>query len=309
MRLSALDSIQHGLLNLRANWQLVVVLFVQTLVVSAISLVGLVPIVLVLGFAFLRGVMSAFDSSGGGQLRERILEAGIPLILAFLAAGLIWTIAFVVYCYFQGGVLGTLAAGERRAISEGVRWQSYREFSVNAFCKLAEGLTWPIFWLLNLFVLMGLAALTAFGVVAAGLFVLLREGSGAVQFVLGCSVFLVLVIAMILLAAWMQLALAEIVTGTRSALAAARRALGIAGRRFPGVALLFLLLFVASIVLAIILVPVSMVLEMALRERMMAYLTGQALVTLAQWLSSGFLTVVGSATLVALVIGEHEATA
>lgn len=309
MRLSAIDSIQHGLLNLRANWQLVVVLFVQTLVVSAISLMGLVPIVLVLGFAFVRGVMSTFESNGAGQLRDRILEAGIPMMLAFLVAGLIWTIAFVVYCYFQGGVLGTLAAGERRAISEGVRWQSYRAFSTHAFCKLAESLTWPIFWLLNLFVVVGMATLTAFGAVAAGLFVLLREAPGAAQFALGCSVFLAFVIAMMLLAVWMQLALAELVTGTRSALAAARRALAIGGRRSPGVALLCLLLFVASIALAIILVPISMVLEVALRERMMVYFTGQALVTSVQWIVSGFLTVVWSATLVALVIGEHEATA
>ena len=114
---------------------------------------------------------------------------------------------------------------------------------------------------------------------------------------------------MMLLAVWMQLALAELVTGTPSALAAARRALAIAGRRLPGVALLCLLLLVVSIVLAIILVPVSMVLEIALRERMMVYFTGQALVTSVQWIASGVLTVVWSATLVALVIGEREATA
>ncbi len=309
MRLSAIDSIQHGLLNLRANWQLVVVLLVQILAVSVLSMLGLVPIVLVLGFAFLRSVMSTFDSNSGPELLSRLLESGPPLMLAFLAATLIWTVAFVVYCYFQGGVLGTLAAGERRAVSEGIRWQSYRVFSTRAFYKLAEGLTWPIFWVLNLFALIGLAAVAVFGVLAVGLFVLVREGPGAAQLVLGCSVLLVFLIAMMFLAVWMQLALAEIVTGTRSALAAVRRALAIAGRRLPGVALLFLLLFVASIVLAIILVPVSMVLERALRERTTAFITGQALVTLVQWLSSGFLTVVWSATLIALVIGEHEATA
>lgn len=309
MSLSATDSIQHGLLNLRANWQLVVVQFLQTLAVTLVAILGLVPVVLALGFAFLRGVMANFASSGGTELLERGLEAGVPLIVAFLAATLIWTIAFVVYCYFQGGILGILAAGERRAQSEGVRWQSYRAFSVRSLFAFAEGLTWPIFWLVNLFVVIGLAAVAGFGFIIVGLFVLLGEGSKAVLIGLGCSVFLLLALFMMLLSVWMQLALAELATGTRGVLAATKAALAIAGRRLPGVALLFLLLFVASIVLAIVLMPVSMVLEIALRDRAGAYFTGQAFVTLVQWLVSGVLTVAWAATFVALVNGEHEAVA
>ena len=63
MRLSAIDSLQHGLLNLRANWQLILLQVLQSLLVMVISLVGLVPIVMVLGFTFVRG---AFDNFGSG---------------------------------------------------------------------------------------------------------------------------------------------------------------------------------------------------------------------------------------------------
>jgi len=309
MKLSAIDSLQHGLLNLRANWQLAVVLFVQTLVVSVISLLGFVPVALVLGFTFLRGVLSDFDTDGGAALLGRIAESIGPLILAFLAATLIWTIAFVVYCYVQGGVLGTLAAGERKAVTESIRWQNYRVFSLQAFFRHAEGLTWPIFWLLNLFMLIGLVFITVFGIGAVAISALLSQGPTAAQFAVGCLALLIFVVAMMLLMVWLQLALAELATGTRSALAATGAALKVAFKRLPGVALLVLILFVLSIVLAIIFLPVSMVLEVALRQRMGAYFAGQAMITLVQWLASGFVTVGWSATLIALVLGERELAA
>ncbi len=309
MSLSAVDSIQHGLLNLRANWQLIVVQFLQTLVVTVVSILGLVPIVFALGFTFLRGALERFDSGGGTELLERLLEAGVPLIVALLATTLIWTIAFVVYCYFQGGIFGVLAVGERQTRSGSARWQSYRAFSRSALFESAERLTWPIFWLVNLFLLIGLAALAATALVFAGFVVLLGQGHEAVQIGLGCLALLLLALVMVFLSVWMQLALAELASGTRGVLAAAKTALTTAGRRLPAVALLFLLLFVASIVMAIVFMPVSMVLEFGLRDQMGAYLTAQALVSLAQWLVSGMLTVAWSATCVALVTGEHRVAA
>ncbi len=309
MRLSATDSIQHGLLNLRANWQLVIVQFLQILAVTLISILGLVPIVLALGFAFLRGAMASLESGGGDELLEHILEAGVPLIVALLATTLIWTIAFIVYCYFQGGIFGILASGERRAQAEATGWQSYRVFSTRALFEVAERLTWPIFWLMNLFLLIGLGALTGFGSVIVGFVMLVGQGHEVVGIGIGCLMFLLLALFMMFLSVWMQLALAELATGTRGVVAASRAALAVAGRRLPGVALLFLLLFVASIGLAIVLVPVSMVLEIALKDWMGAYLAGQAFVTLVQWLLSGILTVAWAAIFVALVHGEHEAAA
>ena len=67
MRLSAVDSIQHGLLNLRANWELVIALFVQTIVVTVIAIVGLLPLVFALGFSFLRSTFGNLDGVDGAE--------------------------------------------------------------------------------------------------------------------------------------------------------------------------------------------------------------------------------------------------
>lgn len=306
MRLSAIDSIQHGLLNLRANWQLVIVQFLQTLAVTLIATLGLLPIVFALGFAFVRSTLKNFDASSGSELLERVLEAGVPLVVGLLATTLIWTIAFVVFCYFQGGILGVLAAGERQAQPAGAGWKSYYTFSTRLFYELAEQLTWPVFWLVNLFVVIGTAALAGFGLLAVGPFVLFGEGSEALQIGLGCVALLVFAVFMMFLSVWMQLAQVELALGTRGVLAAAKQALKTTLRRLPGLALLLLLLIVASITMAIVFVPVSMVLEFAFRSRLGAYFTGQAVISLVQWLVSGVLSVGWAAVCVALVNGEHE---
>lgn len=309
MRLSATDSIQHGLLNLRANWQLVLVQVLQTLIVGLISILGLVPVVLALGFTFLRSVVTDWSSSGATRIFERVLEAWVPLLGALLAATLIWTLAFVLYCYFQGGILGTLAEGEHRARSGGFEWQSYRAFSKRSFFEHAEELTWPVFWLMNLFALLAFSPIAALVLVMAVLSRLGGDGLEALWIAFGCLGFLFLAVFMMALSVWMQLALAELANGARGAVRAAKAALVVAGRRLPGVALLFLLLIVTAMIVAIVLTPVSMVLEMAFRGRVGLFLAGQALVTLAQWSLSGIVTVAFLATVIALVAGEHREAA
>ena len=305
--LSAVDSLLHGLQNVRANWQLLVVLFAQTLMTSVLTILGGVPIFLVLGVAVVRGIAAQFGTVGPIALWERFFEAGMPLLFALLAATLIWTLAFVVYCYFQGGILGTLAAGERRVRVQKPGWQDFQVFSWQSFARSAEQLTWPVFWLLNLFLVVATAVLALFALLAAGLFLVLQESSVSLRVVLGCSIFLLVVVVLALTAAWMQLALAQLAGGVRGVLNAARSALTVARRRFPGVALLFLVLIAGSVFVGIVLVPLSVVVESAARGDFMAYWGGQVLVTVAQWFASSIVTLAWSAALIALVAGDSEA--
>lgn len=307
MRLSAVDSIQHGLLNLRANWQLVPILLLQSLAVTLLSLLGCVPIVMVLGLAFLRGVASQFDSFDPERLAMRLLEAGPPLIFAFLVATLVWTVAFVAYCYFQGGILGTLAAGERLGGADGANWQRYRAFSRKLFFEAAERLTWPIFWLLNLFLAVVLAVLVAFSVLAVAAGFAVAEGPAAVPIALGCFALLGFTLFAVALSVWMQVALAHLAVGRRGVLAASRAALSTLFGRLPAVLLLFLLMVVVSIGASLVFTPFSMVLERALDGHLTAYFSGQAVIVLAQWLASSILGVAWSAVLIALIAGEKEA--
>lgn len=319
MRLSAIDALQHGLLNLRANWQLIFVQALQSLLVMVIGVVGLVPIFMVLGFTFMRETLATVGSGGEAELLERVLGAGVPLIVAFLITTLIWTIAFVVYCYMQGGMLGVLAGGERKARREGVRWLNFRDFSTRGFLVYAEGLTWPIFWLINVFLLLATVVLLFFAVAAAGLLTLMigdgfASGNGFGSFgelgagvlLLGCFGIVLVMVFTIFFSVWMQVGLAELAIGTRGVLAATRAALATVGRRLPGLALLLLLLMVASIAMAMVIAPVSLVMEAALEDRMTTYLVGRAFLTLFQWLGAGIVSLGWAGTVIALVLGEHE---
>lgn len=307
MRLSAIDAVGHGLLNLRANWQLILVQAFQSLVVTLVGLLGLLPIVFVLGWKVVSGAASRIGRGGEEQILESITAAGVPLIFAILVAGLIWTIAFIVYCYFQAGILGVLAAGERRAEEEGARWANFREFSLAGFRRNAESLTWPVFWVVNLFAVVAFVLFMIFAVLA-GLVVAVRlgDGVGVGTVLLGCFGLGVFLLVMMVMSVWLQLALAKVATGTRGVWASTRSSFATMLRRFPGLALLFLLLIAASIGVAVVLMPLSLLLESVFRGRMSFYLAGQGIITLFQWFLGGLVTIGWSATLVALVSGERE---
>ncbi|MFQ5525724.1 MAG: hypothetical protein ACE5GX_05625 [Thermoanaerobaculia bacterium] len=321
MRLSAIDSLQHGLLNLRANWQLILLQALQSLLVMAISAVGLVPIFLVLGFKFVRGAVGRFGGGGEAELLESVLGAGAPLLVAFLVSTLIWTVAFVVYCYMQGGILGVLAAGERRAAGSQIRWSDFRTFSARAFFEQAERLTWPVFWLVNLFLVLGMLVLLVFLVfVAVLLTAVVGEGFSAEGFeslgqlgasivLFGCLGFALLLVFSVFFSLWMQVALGELAAGTRGTFAAARAGLVIVGRRLPGLLLLFLLLVVASIAMAIVVTPLSLVMNATLGDRTSSYFVGQAFLTLLQWFITGIVNLGWAGTIIALVLGEREGAA
>ena len=309
MRVSAIDAMWRGVRNLRANWQLILVQALQSFLVTLLGIVGLLPIVLVLGWGVVRGAASRFGSGGETELLESIVAAGLPLVFALLVTTLIWALAFLVYCYLQAGVLGVLAFGERRARDAGAdaRWPHFRDFSVRGFFRRAESLTWPIFWLLNLFMLIGLIVFLIFAVIAALVLVaMVDEGLGVGTVVLGCFGFAVFMILMMVLSVWMQVALAELATGRSGVMEATRAGFRTVLRRVPGLALLFLLLLVGSMVMAVVVMPLSLALEYLLRGHMATYLAGQGIVTLLQWFLTGILTIGWSATLVALVAGERE---
>lgn len=319
MRLSAIDALQHGVLNLRANWKLIFVQAAQSFLVLAISVAGLVPVFMVLGFAFVREAFGRLGTGGELELVERLFESGPLLVVALLVMTLIWTVAFVVYCYFQGGILGVLVGGERNAQAGGSGWKRFRAFSGSDFLAHAERLTWPIFWLVNLFLAAALLILLVFLVLGsllmtmvvgesfgagAGLESFSQFGTGLV--LLGCMFVVFMMLFSLFFTVWMQVALAELATGAGGVFAAVRAGLSTMSRRLPGLALLFLLLIVASIAMAVVTTPLSLFVEFALRDRMSLYLTGQAALTVLQWLVTGVVNLGWAGTVVALVDGEHR---
>ena len=110
MGLSAIECLHRGVLNARANWELVLVHWVQFLVLAGVTLLGLLPPLLVLGLD--EGLAAAQSDPDDveallGMIRELLptAEQIAPLIAALGLAIVIWTVGFIAFCFLQGGIL------------------------------------------------------------------------------------------------------------------------------------------------------------------------------------------------------------
>ena len=165
-RLSAFDALIRGLANLRANWELTLVLWVQALALTLLTLVGLVPPLLLFDFAGIAADPGSLaDWEQTMESAERLLESGLPapgpLIAALFATLLIWTLAFVVYCWIQAGVYGVLWTGDRQA-PVGIRDRlAFRTFSFGDLFGWGRVHVWRYFWLINLFIALATAWILA----------------------------------------------------------------------------------------------------------------------------------------------------
>ena len=84
-----------------------------------------------------------------------------------------------------------------------------------------------------------------------------------------------------------------------------RRSLTLLGRRFGGILLLLVLFIAASVGLAVVFFPVSLVLDLAMGGSLARQLTADAVVTVLQSAVSATVAVALSASMVALVRGER----
>jgi hypothetical protein len=257
MALSAVSCIQRGVTNLRANWELVIVSWLQGLLTSSLVIVGFVPPLAVLGLTNL----DAWLRSGGdwqetlaqaGQLVNRGVDTWILLGAALVVSFAIWLMAFMVYCFFQGGILGVLMTGDRQAPEE-IRHEKqwFRTFSGRDLRGWGGRYLWRYFWLLNLMAAFALLWLLLVGV-AFGLTVLGAEQWGpAAAFGIGCGSSIPLVFGMVMIAMWASLAQADLAFEDSEVGTATRRSLSLLGRRLGAVSLIFLLAVVLGVLLGI----------------------------------------------------------
>ncbi len=312
MRLSALDCVRRGLLNFRANWELVLVQLAGGMLVAVVFAIGLLPIFFVVGFAVFRSIAGAARGSfqGGSAAAEALSRAVagnlLPLALALVATACVWTVALIVYSYFQGGTLGVLMAGERRAaLLRESGWPEFRTFSLAAFAGWARRYVWRYFWLINLFGAIGLAvaavALSAVALAAlAG-----RDVGPAALVAVGCGLALLVVPVAVFFALWFNLAQAELARETSATLAASRRSLAILFRRPGAVLLVFLMMLAAAIVLTVVFLTASLTLDFALQDHFVVRLGVSLAMSVVQGAANGALAIAFAATLVALVRGEE----
>ena len=245
MTLSAVSCIRRGITNLRANWELVFVSWLQGFLTALLILVGCAPLFAVLGLGSLdwwaaSEVEWAELLSQASQRMSRGAEAWLLVGAALLVSFAIWLAAFLVYCFFQGGILGILMTGDRQApAGRPAGWQWFRTFTGRDLRGWGGRYLWRFFWLLNLMAAIGLLWLLVVAIVI-GLTALGGEQWGAsAAFGIGCGGFIPVAFGLILLVLWANVAQVDLAREDSSVGKALRRSLGLVGRRLGAVALTF----------------------------------------------------------------------
>lgn len=311
MGLSVADSIHRGLVNLRANWELVFFQWLQALLVTLLAVAGLLPPYTALG-----GVSSDFLFAATHQDISTLMaqlsawtargrQAWVLLLTSLVLASAIWLIALLVYCYFQGGILGVLMAGDRQAPRSGWRrWQWFRTYSVHDLRGWGGRYLWRYFWLFHLFAFFLLTWLLLIVVV-----VLLatwgqaRWGPGAALGI-GCGGAMPLLFGIFVWALWFNLAQADLARQESSVRSATRHALSVLGGRLGAVVILFLLGLAAAVCLGMFAGGLSTVAAGVLRGSAKAELAGGLFVSAVEWFASSVVGVAFMSILIALMHGE-----
>lgn len=312
VRVSAIDALQRGLRNLRANPMLLALQVGQGVVLLVLGLAGLWPLALAIGLdeaaeLWLAGQQGwdpgrVADFEG---LFENALDQWQLLVAALGAAAAVWAVAFLVYCWVQAGVMGRLAAGEAAA-GAGASAADFRVYSWPAFTRDAAARIWRFFWLLNVIVIVGGIFLIVM-TLGLSLMMALAGGDGGLPLTcaLGCLMFVVTLVVFFFLFAWTGVAKAELVVGDGGVLATCGRSFSLMWRRLGAVLFLLILFVVASVALGLIFLPLSIALDVVIGDSLMGQLSGDLALMLIQTPLNAALTVALSASLVALVRGER----
>jgi hypothetical protein len=304
MRLSAVDCLRRGWGNLMANWELVVLQWLQSILVTALFLAGvLVPLLMLgLGTDLFAGSTPSLD-----ELVVELLNFSWTLLLGLLAAFAIWTVAFLVHCYVQAGTYGILVTADRQALPGPPRDRRlFRTFSLRDFLGWGGRYVWRYFWFINLFCL--LVSLT-FLLAVLWVAFMARGGQrwgGPAALGIGCGGALPLGFLALVLGLWFSVAQADLAREESDVRTASRVGLSVLGRRLGAVVLLFLLLLIAAVALSVAFLPLSIGVDLVLPDAPVARAVAHVFLFLLQGLPSALLMLALAAALVALVRSELQ---
>lgn len=312
LTLAAVDCIQRGLANLRANWELVLVRLLQSVVGSSLVLVGFLPPLLAAGVDG-AGLVERLAGGEGGwssvlaEAWSREIGASAGTILPALGATLIfWLLAVLVFAFLEAGLLGVLVAGDRQAPTRARSSDWFRTFSIGHLAGWGRRLVWRILglWLVALCLCMiwMLATAAWLGLSSVGG----QRWGGAAALAIGCGGALPVLFGWAVVALWWLLAQALVADERAGFLASLVEALRLVGRRLGGLILIAFVLLVVGVTIDIVFLPLSVGTDLALADRFVPRLIAGSLLGLAQWLALSFVAVLCSATLVALGRAERR---
>ncbi len=302
MRLSALDCLRRGWTNLSANWELVLLQWLEWPLLTVLLALGAFLPLLIVG-ANLLGTGSAARQAEA--LARRLADLSPALLLALVAMLAVWLASLLLHCYFQAGAYGVLAAADRQALPGPRRSREFfRTFSLRDFLGWGGLYVWRFFGVILLF------GVLAFLLGGAVLLWLIFLGVGGAQwgspaaFGIGCGGALPMGFLALALGLWLHLAQADLARDGSSVRTASRRGIAVLGRRLGTVIALFLLTLVSALALAIVFFPLGAAADTLLSGAPLTRALVRFLLFLLQSLPNTLLVMVLAGALVALVRSE-----
>ncbi|MEO6195978.1 MAG: hypothetical protein ABIS20_23405 [Thermoanaerobaculia bacterium] len=300
MRLSAAGCLRRGWTNLSANWELVLLQWLQSFAVMALMAFGIFLSLLIVGANLLRTDWSAVH-----ELQQQASRLSPALLLALVALLAVWLSSLFLHCYFQAGTFGILTAADRQALPGARRDRDFfRTFSLRDFLGWGGRYVWRFFGVLAVF------GILLFGLGGAALLWLLSTAVGGGQWgwgaALGIGIGGALPLGFLALVAglWLPLAQAGLARDGSGVRAASRQGLAVLGRRLGAVIALFLLTLVAALALAALFFPLAAAADALLAGAPLLRTLVRFLLLLLQSLPNTLLATLLAGALVALVRSE-----
>lgn len=306
-RLSALDALSRGFVNVRANRELIAIQIASSLLLAASIVVPALFLLVRLGVP-----LQVFTSNNPEALASALAAIQVDLgeLVSMLGLGLVLmlvvgTLAFIVYCWFQAGTLAVLLAGEAQAPVVRIAPSAvFRTFSWANFVGWASRYGMRIFWVDNLFLFFLTLLLLVFSLPFLLMFWFSQSDFSVAGCALGCGLALPLVFVGLILVLAMMVAQICAVEEGATVRGASRRAFSITGKRLGGLLLLYLLLVVGSIAVATFFGGLGLVLKLALARTELLLFVLSSVLGVAELVLSVGLTLVMTAAIVALVRAE-----
>jgi hypothetical protein len=312
MRLTAVECLRRGLGSLAANWELVPIQWLGSLLVAALMVAGLaVPVAMLEGGLDLSAREAARSLT---DLFQALGDLSPVLLLGLVALLALWTAAFLLHCYIQAGTYGVLLTADRQAPPSrpGSKPRAgrpraralFRTFSRTDFFGWGGRYVWRFFGLVNLFwvlllvVALGTVLWLAF-IVAGGE----RWGSTAALGI-GCGGVLPLGFLTLVFAFGFSVAQADLAREDSGVWVAFRVGFSVLGRRLGAVLLVYLVFLAAAVALSVLFIPASLAADTLLGDAPGMHALAQIFLLFVQGIPSALLSVALAAALVALVRSE-----
>jgi len=307
MSLSAIDSIDRGVANLRANWELVLLQLGQVVVCVVLAVVGVIAVAFGVGASFLLQLGDLSDWPAALERLRGLTVSGAVVAMTLGVLFILVTIVGLIYSWFQAGILATLDRGERQAPPvPNLDWRLFRTFQGRSFVGWASEGAWRYLGFFSALFVLAMILIGGCGLVIALLAPVAGdfgiEGVG----VAGCLTLLPLLGLCVLLNLFALIAMVLLARPDGGVWRAMRQALGVLRRRFGGLLLLVLLFVIAVVGVALVFAPLSQGMATAVATNGAAWFAVQFLLALAQWIIQGIVTIALLASTVAMVRGEMD---